>query len=220
MKIISFFIFLNIYQSPNKTLSYSSAKKWLKGNDIKNIIYGNETSITNLNCEHIVPQSYLKKYNIDKKSRSDLHILYLTIPKINTHRQNYKFNNLYNNYIPLDENGNKYTNKIHHCKKNSRLREFEPPEKSKGKVARSVGYFYWNYSPVFEDKLLDRKLLILWNKEYKVTKEEKERNEEIFKIQKNKNIFIEYPILVPILFSSPIFFLRKTINNSRYKNIK
>ena len=219
MKIISFFIFLNIYRSPNKILSYSSAKKWLKGNDIKNIIYGNDTSISSLNCEHIVPQSFLKKYNIDKKSRSDLHILYLTNSRLNSHRQNYKFNNLYYNYILLDEKGNKNTTNTH-CKKDTKKREFEPPEKSKGKIARSVGYFYWNYSPVFEDKLLNRKLLVDWNRQYKVTKEEKERNEEIFKVQKNKNIFIQYPILVPILFSSPIFFLIKTINYSRYKNIK
>lgn len=206
MKFPSILIFINLYRSPLKTLSYSSAKKWLKGNDSDEMIYGNKNS--QINCEHIVPQSYIKKYKIDNKSKSDLHILYLSNSRLNSHRQNYKFNNLYHNFISLDENGKLTRNKIY-CKKNLKLQEFEPPEKSKGKIARSVGYFYWNYSPIFEHKLLDRKVLVDWNHQYKVTKEEKERNEKIFQVQKNKNLFIDYPILIPILLSPPIFFLRK-----------
>ena len=210
MKFPSILIFINLYRSPIKTLSYSSAKKWLKENDNNEIIYGNNTS--KVNCEHIVPQSYIKRYKIDKKSLTDLHILYLSNPRINSHRQNYKFNNLYNSFNSLDENGKLSGNTIY-CKKNIKLQEFEPHNKSKGKIARSVGYFYWNYSPIFEHRLLDRKVMIKWNKQYKVTKEEKERNEKIFQVQKNKNIFIQYPILIPILFSPPIFFLRKCFDS-------
>lgn len=206
MRFPSILLFINIYRSPIKTLSYSSAKKWLKENDSDEIIYGNK--ISKVNCEHIVPQSYIKKYKIDRKSKNDLHILYLSNPRINSHRQNYKFNNLEDPFISLDENGKLSRNTIY-CKKNIKLQEFEPPAESKGKIARSVGYFYWNYSHIFEEKLLDRTLLIDWNREYKVTKEEKERNEKIFQIQENKNIFIQYPILIPILLSPPIFFLRK-----------
>lgn len=206
MRFPSILLFINVYRSPIKTLSYSSAKKWLKGNDSDEMIYGNKNS--SINCEHIVPQSYIKRYKIDKKSLSDLHLLYLSNSRLNSHRQNYKFNNLYYNFTSLDKNGNNNINTIH-CKKNTKLQEFEPPEKSKGKIARSVGYFYWNYSPIFEHKLLDRKLLIDWNKQYKVTREEKERNEKILQVQNNKNIFIQYPILIPILLSPPIFFLRK-----------
>lgn len=210
MRFPSILLFINIYRSPLKTLSYSNAKKWLKENDNNEIIYGNKSS--KVNCEHIVPQSYIKKYKIDRKGKNDLHILYLSNPRINSHRQNYKFNLLENSFIPLDENG-KLTRDTIYCKKNLKLQEFEPPEESRGKIARSIGYFYWNYSPVFEEKLLDRKLLIAWNREYKVTKEEKERNEKIFQIQKNKNIFIEYPILIPILFSSPIFLVWKSFDS-------
>lgn len=206
MKFTPFFIFFSIYRSPLKTLSYSHAKKWLKENDTNEIIYGNKTS--QVNCEHIVPQSYIKKYKIDKKSKNDLHLLYLSNSRLNSHRQNYKFNNLQDSFLSLDIYGNINKNKIH-SKKNIKLREFEPPEKSKGKIARSIGYFYWNYSPILEDKLLDRKLLVEWNRSYEVTKEERERNEKILQIQKNKNIFIQYPILIPILLSPPIFFLRK-----------
>ena len=211
MKFPSILIFINLYRSPIKTLSYSSAKKWLKENDNNDIIYGNKNS--QINCEHIVPQSYIKRYKIDKKSLSDLHLLYLSNSRLNSHRQNYKFNNLYNSFNSLDENGKVSKNRIY-SKKNIKLQEFEPPEKSKGKIARSVGYFYWNYSPIFEHKLLDRKLLVNWNSQYKVTKEEKERNEKIFQIQKNKNIFIQYPILIPILLSPPIFFLRKYFDSN------
>lgn len=211
MKFPSILIFINLYRSPIKTLSYSSAKKWLKENDNNDIIYGNKNS--QINCEHIVPQSYIKRYNIDKKSKSDLHLLYLSNSRLNSHRQNYKFNNLYNSFNSLDENGKLNNHRIH-SKKNIKLQEFEPPEKSKGKIARSVGYFYWNYSPIFEHKLLDRKLLVNWNSQYKVTKEEKERNEKIFQVQKNKNIFIQYPILIPILLSPPIFFLRKYFDSN------
>lgn len=205
------FLHFHLYGIPLKTLSYSSAKKWLKNNDTNEIIYGDENYQTN--CEHIVPQSFIKEYKIDQKSRNDLHLLYLSNPKLNSHRQNYKFNNLDFSFIPLDENGTNNNNKIH-SKKNINLKEFEPPEKSKGKIARSIGYFYWNYSPVFEDKLLDRKLLVDWNKRYKVTNEEKERNEKILQIQKNKNIFIEYPCLISFCFSPPIFFLRKYFDSN------
>lgn len=206
MRFPPFLIFLNLYRSPIKTLSYSSTKKWLKENDNNDIIYGNKSS--KVNCEHIVPQSLIKRYKIDKHSKNDLHILYLSNPRINSHRQNYKFNNLYHNFISLDENG-KLSKNIIYSKKNIKLQQFEPPKKSKGKIARSVGYFYWNYSPILEEKLLDRKLLVNWNRQYKVTREEKERNEKIFQVQKNRNIFIDYPILIPILLSPPIFFLRK-----------
>ena len=103
MRFPSILLFISLYRSPTKTLSYSSAKKWLKENDNNEIIYGNNTS--KVNCEHIVPQSYIKRYKIDKKSLTDLHILYLSNPRINSHRQNYKFNDLNNFFIPLDDNG-------------------------------------------------------------------------------------------------------------------
>ena len=198
-----------MYQSPLNIISYTHVKKWLKKNDSENIIYGNFEKPTN--CEHIVPQSYLKKYKVDKKAKKDLHILFNSNTELNSHRQNYKFDILERPYIGLDIYGKKlpdFSNESY-CKKNVKKKIFDPPEESRGKIARSIGYFYWFYNIEFNNHIIDRKLLIQWNKKYKVTEEEKNRNNKIFLIQKNKNIFIDYPFLIKYIYSFPFLLVRK-----------
>ena len=75
MRFPSILLFINIYRSPLKTLSYSSAKKWLKENDNDEIIYGEKKS--KLNCL-VTTKHCLKIYKdkndqklLDKHNMSD-----------------------------------------------------------------------------------------------------------------------------------------------------
>jgi endonuclease I len=194
--------------SIHKKLNYKNARKILHSelNDI--IIYGNQTYKKNINCEHIWCRTY---FDYKEPMNSDLHILYLANAKLNSHRQAYKFNEIYSNYTLLDEYGNKINNitglditKL--CKKNTKNKVFEPPDISKGKIARSCAYFmlvYPEYSHYLPE-LIDVNILVKWNRNYKVDYKEIYKNEMINVYQKNINPFIKYPILVELFFSNEI----------------
>ena len=76
----------------------------------------------------------------------------------------------------------------------SSLTAFEPPENHRGNVARALFYFSVRYKiqidPLEEGYLRD------WHREDPVDAEERKRNDEIFKIQQNRNPFIDEPLLV------------------------
>ena len=224
--------------SIHKNLNYKNAKKILHNelNDI--IIYGkNNTHInenkniklnkTNVNCEHIWCRTY---FDNKEPMNSDLHILYLSNSRLNSHRQSYKFDEIKSNYILLDEYGNKIYNTMNLsdkfnldkelfsgeninkldikklCKKNNKNKIFEPPDESKGKIARSCAYFmlvypeYLHYLP----KLIDIEILLKWNRNYIVDYKEIYKNEMIYIYQNNINPFIKYPILVELFFSNKL----------------
>lgn len=209
--------FLLSYQLHKCPISYRKAKSWLHKNH-PDYIYGVPNKQWGDNCEHLVPQHLLKKYNIDQRAFSDLHLLSISNAKLNSHRQNFKFDSIGNdkkNTIFLNEYGF-VTNKSHyHCKKNNKKRLFEPNDKSKGTIARSIGYFYWNYNSLYSKELLDRKTLVKWNKQFPPSSSERVKNEKVFQKQANKNIFVDYSFLVSICFSRPIFFLKNW--KDRYK---
>jgi endonuclease I len=208
--------------SIHKKLNYKNAKKILHNelNDI--IIYGNKTysdKKNNMNCEHIWCRTY---FDNKEPMNSDLHIIYLSNSRLNSHRQSYKFDEinielnknyteLNKNYTLLDEYGNKIyditcldSKKI--CKKNNKNKVFEPPDISKGKIARSCAYFmlvypeYLHYLP----KLIDIDVLLKWNRNYMVDYKEIYKNEMIYMYQYNINPFIKYPILVELFFSNKL----------------
>lgn len=212
-------IILNKY-SIHKKLNYKNAKKILhnKLNDI--IIYGNKTYIgkkNDMNCEHIWCRTY---FDNKEPMNSDLHIIYLSNSRLNSHRQSYKFDEINiesnKNYTKLnntllDDYGNKIYNimgvdSTKLCKKNTKKKIFEPPDISKGKIARSCAYFmlvypeYLHYLP----KLIDINMLLKWNRNYIVDYKEIYKNEMIYMYQYNINPFIKYPILVELFFSNKL----------------
>lgn len=208
-----------IFNTLKTELSYNFSKEWLKYNFKNNLIYGNDTT-KSINCEHLIPRYYLKKNNVNKKAFNDLHLLHLANAKINSHRQHYKFDNLENDKnIYLDIDGNVTIND-RYCAKSVTKKLFDPPEESKGIIARSICYFYWTYNLSFYKDILDRRTLILWNKKYKVNDFEKYKNKKVFNIQQNKNIFIEYPFLVNIFCSKYLFFLKYIFDKLKTKKKK
>jgi hypothetical protein len=198
------------YQLHKSPIPYRKAKSWLHKNH-PDYIYGIPNTQYKDNCEHLVPQHLLKKYSIDQRAFSDLHLLSISNAKLNSHRQNFKFDSIdeqKRNTVFLNEYGSITSKSDYHCKKNNKKRLFEPNDKSKGAIARSIGYFYWNYNSLYSKELLDRKTLIMWNKEFPPSRTERIKNKKVFQKQANKNIFVDYSFLVSICFSRPIFFLK------------
>jgi len=132
-----------------------------------------------INCEHIMPQSRLKKFNA-LEGKSDLHLLTLTDKKKNSERSSFKFGEFEkNNTIGILSQSTK---------------RFDVPDKYKGNIARAMFYASIQYGiPIDRD---EEEVLRNWHKEDKVDNYESKRNQLIEKKQGNKNIFIENPNLV------------------------
>lgn len=71
---------------------------------------------------------------------------------------------------------------------------FEPPTKHRGNLARALFHFAVRYGA--EIRPAEEYFLRKWHSEDPVDAEEKERNEKIYQIQKDRNAFIDYPDLV------------------------
>ncbi len=153
--------------------------------------------------EHILPRSW---YKGTKLLKTDLFNVYPTDGYVNNRRSNLSYGEV---GITLWESSNgsrvgkntfgDYSKTV-----------FEPIDEYKGDMARA--YFYmvtayeddlpeWNSDqvgsnkyPGFSDWSLE--LMLKWHHEDPVCLKEVRRNEEIYKIQGNRNPFIDYPVLV------------------------
>ena len=166
-------------------------------NDLYSLKYNKYNDLT---AEHIFPQSFIKEY---PKAKFDMHNIYLTESKINSHRSNYKYKDesefifINNNikYIKLDKNEPLLYNYYDNYKHN-KLRIFIPSIYSRGSIARTIIYMKYIYENLIIENVIDIDTLIKWNKLYPPNKMEIKQNELIYKIQGNYNIFILYPKLV------------------------
>ncbi len=147
--------------------------------------------------EHIWPKSFLKNHLL---SKYDLHNLGITSGFYNVHRSNYKYSDsspivyslykLNNNMVSIQINDNNNLDSKTYNYKNCALKIFIPIESSRGEIARSILYMSNLYGKNNMDKIIDEKLLHQWNKKYPPTEREKRKNIQIFKLQGNKNPFI------------------------------
>lgn len=204
MKIKSLFLAFAVFKKPEHLLTYKNAKVWLNLKCPHDVLYG--SSKERINCEHVIPRSMLRK---NKHPESDLHCLVLSNAKLNSHRQNYGFGTMTGSkFISLDCFGNRIRDRnTITCKKDIKAKRFEPPNEQKGRIARIVGYYIWTYHDMeIIPELMERKCMLHWHSKYPISKKEIHKNHLVYKIQKNKNIFISYPILMPILFSPPALF--------------
>ena len=209
-----YFCFLFPIGPPIHVASYKANKKWLKQHDQHFLIYGN--NLPDVNCEHIIPRSLVRQHKLDNRILNDLHLLALSNAKLNTHRQNYKFTEFpqETKITFLSDNGDITDGSLSDCKKISKRRSFEPTARSKGRIARSIGYFMWTYDGAhLESELLTRELLLQWNRDYPVCEYELERHNKVFEKQKNRNIFIVWPWIYSICFSAPVFHVKKCFDS-------
>lgn len=154
----------------------------------------NKNRAMRIEWEHVVPawefghnktcwkKGGRKKCINDKlyqKIEFDLHNLQPAIGEINADRSNFKFNE-------LNTNIKKYGNcdmKIDFKKK-----EAEPPERAKGKIARTYFYMSKTYKITLSKK--EKNLFKIWDIKFPVTKWECKRENLIFQIQGNHNDYI------------------------------
>jgi deoxyribonuclease-1 len=144
---------------------------------------------TVMNAEHTWPQSqFTKKYGTDLQ-KADLHHLFPSDSKLNSSRSSLPFGDVSSQDKDLD------------CSE-SRLGSgsrgestvFEPPPAHKGNVARALFYFSLRYEmPISQAQ---EAALRAWNKADPVDQDEQKRNDEIFKLQGNRNPFVDFPELV------------------------
>ena len=191
---------------PSCYLSQKSIRNYInKGSldvwDIYNNSY-NDDKLYNIRnniytIEHIWPKSFLKNHLL---SKHDLHNLGITSGFYNVHRSNYKYSDsspivyslykLNNNMVSIQINDNNNLDSKTYNYKNCALKIFIPIESSRGEIARTILYMSKLYGKNNMDKIIDEKLLHQWNKKYPPTEREKRKNIQIFKLQGNKNPFI------------------------------
>jgi len=139
-----------------------------------------------VNVEHTWPQSLFANGFSKEMQKSDLHHLFPTDSEMNSTRSSYPFGEVVNDLKELKCRGARLGSVSE-----SRATFFEPPDNHKGNVARALFYFSVRYK-ISIDQIQER-YLKAWHSEDVADEEEVLRNEEIFKLQGNRNPFIDHP---------------------------
>lgn len=143
---------------------------------------------TVINIEHTWPQSRFTGKYPKNLQKADLHHLFPTDSKMNSLRGNTIFGEVAHDSQKTTCNASKYGTG------SAGGREiFEPPQNHKGHVARALFYFSIRYDIAISPN--EEVVLKKWNEQFPVDAVEMARNEEIYKVQGNRNPFIDYPEL-------------------------
>lgn len=143
-----------------------------------------------INCEHTWPQSKFTKSFSNEMQKSDLHHLFPTDSRANSTRGNYEFADVVRNENLVDCSASQSGASV----TQGGDRYFEPPLEHKGNVARALFYFSVRYKMDINPS--QEAFLRTWNELDPVDSEELERNNEIQRLQGNRNPFIDNPNLV------------------------
>ncbi len=138
-----------------------------------------------MNVEHVFPQSY---FDSDLPMRSDLHHLMATFEHPNGMRGRLPFGVARAPFEYHNDAGAKSDGRV-----------FEPPDFTKGRVARAMLYFYARYKnqpflrvgnvAAFWDRQIP--VLLDWNRRFPPTAEELRRNDHVEVFQGNRNPFVD-----------------------------
>lgn len=141
-----------------------------------------------LNIEHTWPQSrFVGKYNKNVQ-KADMHHLFPSDSQLNAIRGNHPFGE-----VDQEKKVLKCPVSRFGIVKDTKQLVFEPPKDHRGNVARALFYFSLRYEISIDEK--QEVFLREWHKADPVDQEELDRNEEIFKLQQNRNPFVEMPEL-------------------------
>lgn len=145
------------------------------------------------NCEHTWPQSKFNPNMNTNMQKVDLHHLFPVDNRANSVRSNHLFGEI---DFARETHENCQVSSIGTIK-GTNTTGFTPPKTHRGNVARAIFYFAVRYKmPIPNEQEV---YLKKWDKEDPVDSEEQKRNDEIFKIQGNRNPFIDFPRLGSIL---------------------
>lgn len=142
-----------------------------------------------INVEHTWPQSRFTGRYPQEAQKSDLHHLYPTDSQLNGIRGNHPFAEVVKDSINLKCGQSRFG-----TSDSVRGPTFEPPDVHKGHVARALFYFALRYDMKIEPG--QEANLRAWHKQFPVDAEELLRNDEIYKVQGNRNPFIDHPELI------------------------
>lgn len=134
------------------------------------------------NREHTFPQSKLQ----DEQATNDTHIIYASDCAVNSTRSNYKLGVVTNGSVVYDSYGNTTQCRLGNSK-------FDPNNEARGIVARSTMYAaaMYGYDPT--DNFESLATMLKWHLDYPVTKFDTSRNSKVYKLQKNRNPFVDHP---------------------------
>lgn len=140
-----------------------------------------------MNVEHIWPQSF---FDQDSPMRADLHHLLPTFMHPNETRGHLPFGEVQGKGDYSNNGGAKRGQGV-----------FEPPDATKGRVARAMLYFYTRYhdraiyrgdfSRAFWDGKLE--MLLRWNRAFPPDLDEQRRNDLVERFQGNRNPYVDDP---------------------------
>lgn len=166
------------------------------------------------NKEHSVPQSW---FNEQSPMKSDLFHVYPTDARVNNFRGNMPYGETSNrSYIDGDSHALGYIGSS--CFSGYTGKVFEPIDEYKGDFART--YFYMvaryldkNFNQSENGKVVFTysggtaglttyaiNLFLKWHRQDPVSKKEIDRNDAVYKHQKNRNPFIDYPYLAEYIW--------------------
>lgn len=183
------------------------------------------SSVSGMNIEHSFPKSWWG--GSENQAYKDLYNLMPSESKINSSKSNYPMGEVTNATV---DNG---------CTKvgtgTNGYKLWEPADKWKGDFARGYMYmatayqnFTWSGTQALQIltqgdyptlKSWAYTLYIKWAKEDKVDETEVKRNNEVYKIQGNRNPFVDFPNLMEYIWGDSIdyaFNPEKTIHSSDY----
>lgn len=155
------------------------------------------------NREHLLPRSWFRK---NRSLESDLFHLYPTDGYVNNRRSNFPFGEVGITQWESTNGSKVGQNTFGDYSKTV----FEPIDEYKGDVARTFFYLVTAYESSLSDWKSDQlggttypgitewslAMLLKWHREDPVSSKEVRRNEEVYKIQGNRNPYIDYPYLV------------------------
>lgn len=142
-----------------------------------------------LNCEHTWPQSRFTSRFPTETQKSDLHHLYPSDSKLNSHRGSLHFGEVDKDMEKLKCPQNRLGSQV-----GAKGAVFEPPVAHRGNVARAIFYFATRYKMKIGGA--EELSLRMWNEEDPVDAEELKRNDQVEDLQGNRNPFVDYPELV------------------------
>ena len=181
-------------------------------------MYSNEkryvrTGWSGMNREHSFPKSW---WGGDQTigAYTDLNHLYPADAEANTAKLNYPLGEVSSTGIDFDNGVTKVGNPVSGQGGGARY-VFEPDDEYKGDFART--YFYmvtcyqnlsWKYTyipmsgtyPSMQGWAIE--LLLKWHRQDPVSDKERNRNDAVYKLQYNRNPFIDYPNLVEYIWGS------------------
>lgn len=132
------------------------------------------------NCEHTFPQGF---FSSNEPMKSDIHHLFPTTTTSNSQRGNDPFGLVSN--PSWNDGGSK-----------SGGGKFEPRDKHKGTVARSMLYFGLRYQDYSNFLAGQENVLRSWAVNHPPSPQDIDRNNAISNVQKNRNPFVDYPQLL------------------------